>query len=262
MKKIFYFFKVSFVKSVKDLIRYKFNTLINIATFYFLFMAMLLGLKVLGNSLSTSPIKIGNSIDTFIVGYFLWTVMYMAYVNIAYAIINDASKGTLEQVAMSNLGLHSVVIVRAISDTIINFLICFAVLFLAMYTSGRWIDIKVLQVVVILFIGMFSMFGVGFIFGGLAIIFKQVNAILNLVQYFLIGLVMIDTSAITSIFVPFLPAINMVYKLCLGELTLLSFPIERYVFLILNSVLFFSIGLFVFKYCCNIAKKKGLLGQY
>ncbi|QSX05102.1 hypothetical protein JYG23_10435 [Sedimentibacter sp. zth1] len=262
MKKLFYFFKVSFVKSVQDLIRYKFNTLTNIATFYFLFMAMLLGLKILGNTLSSSPLKIGSSIDTFIIAYFLWTVMYMAYANIAYAIINDASKGTLEQIAMSNLGLHSVVIVRGICETIINFIMCFVVLFLAMYTSGRWINVKALQIIVILFIGMFSMFGIGLIFGGLAIIFKRINAVLNLVQYFLIGLTMIDTTQLASIFIPFVPAINMVYKLSLGESTLLSFSIQNYIILIANSVLFFSIGLFVFKYCCNKAKKKGLLGQY
>ena len=262
MRRIFYFFKVSFDKSIKDITRYKFNTLMQFGTFYFLFMAMFLGLNFFGQNMDVSPIKLGDTLESFVIGYFMWTVMLIAYSSVAYSISNDASKGTLEQICMSSLGLHSVVIVRSIAELIINLIFCFVILFSIMVTTGYWLNIDVFPLALIIILGIFSIFGLSLIFGGLAIVFKQVNALLNLVQYFLIGFVLFDMGPIVSAFVPFRPAANIIYRMSINGFNLVDVSLIQYLSLIFNSIFYFIIGLIVFNYCSKIAKKKGLLGQY
>ncbi len=129
MEKIFYLFKVSFEKSMKELIRYKFNTISDIMSFYALFIAMFFGMKSFGTSMNVTPVMLGKSIEGLVAGYFLWTVMVMAYSDTANSVITDASRGTLEQISMSNLGLHTILIVRSITNLIVNLLVCFIGLF-------------------------------------------------------------------------------------------------------------------------------------
>lgn len=262
MKKMFYFFKVSFEKSLKDITRYKFNTIMEFFTFYLAFMAMFLGLNFFGQNMEASPLKLGGTLENLIVGYFIWTIMLVAYSGVAYSISSDATKGTLEQICMSSLGLHSVVIVRSIANLFINIVFCFVLLVFIMLTTGYWLNINVISLTVIIIIGIFSIFGISLILGGLTIIFKQINSFLNIVQFFLIGLIMFDINPIASIFLPFRPAINMVYDIAKKDFNLLSFGVLDYLYLILNSAIYFIIGLVVFNYCSKIAKKKGLLGQY
>lgn len=262
MKKLFYFFKVSFEKSLKDFTRYKFNTIMEFATFYILFMTMFLGLNFFGQNMEASPLKLGNTLENLIVGYFIWTIMLIAYSSVAYGISSDATKGTLEQICMSSLGLHSVVIVRSIANLFINIVFCFILLFLIMLTTGYWLSLDIISLTVIILIGIFSIFGISLILGGLAVIFKQINSFLNIVQFLLISLILFDMSPLVSALVPFRPAINMVYDITREGFNLLSFSFLDYICLILNSAIYFIIGLIIFNYCGKIAKKKGLLGQY
>lgn len=262
MQKIFYFFKVSFEKSLKDITRYKFNTIMEFSTFYMIFMAMFLGLNFFGQNMDASPLKLGSTLESLIVGYFIWMIMLVAYSSVAYGISSDATKGTLEQICMSGLGLHSVVIVRSIANLFINIVFCFLLLIFIMITTGYWISINVISLTVIIVIGIFSIFGISLILGGLTVIFKQINSFLNIVQFFLVGLIMFDMSPLVSVLVPFRPAINMVYDIAREDLNLLNFSLLDYLYLIFNSAIYFIIGLIVFNHCSKIAKKKGLLGQY
>lgn len=262
MKKVFYFFKVSFEKSLKDITRYKFNTIMEFLTFYIIFMAMFLGLNFFGQNMEASPLKLGGTLENLIVGYFIWMIMLVAYSSVAYSISSDSTKGTLEQICMSSLGLHSVVVVRSIANLFINIVFCFVLLLFIMMTTGYWLNINVISLTVIIIIGIFSIFGISLMLGGLTVIFKQINSFLNIMQFFLIGLVMFDINPMASIFVPFRPAINMVYDITKKDFNLLSFSPLDYLFLILNSAIYFIIGLVVFNYCSKVAKKKGLLGQY
>ncbi|GAA0075862.1 hypothetical protein UT300005_02400 [Clostridium sp. CTA-5] len=265
MKKVFYLFKVSFEKAIKELIRYKFNTISDILSLYVLFMAMFLGMKFFGLSMDVSPVNLGDTLEGFVAGYFLWTIMLMAYSDTANNVINDASRGTLEQISMSNLGLYNVLFVRSICNLIINLLVCFIILFIIMFTTGYWLNINVASLLIIIFIGIFSILGISFIFAGLALIFKKVQSMLNIIQYFLLGLVIPPLSAFSdtvSALLPFRKAIEEVFKITMGGISFMDFSIGEYLVMIGNSLAYFIIGLLIFKLCSHIAKKKGLLGQY
>lgn len=265
MKKVFYLFKVSIEKSVKDLIRYKFNTISDILSFYFLFIAMFFGMKLFGTRMNVSPVKLGETLEGFVAGYFLWTIMVMAYSDTATSIISDATRGTLEQISMSNLGLHNILIVRSITNLIVNLLICFIVLFSIMVTTNYWLKIKVFQLLIVILIGIFSILGIALIFGGLALIFKKIQSLLNIIQYFLIGLVIPGPKAFSSLIsavLPFRPTIESVYNITLGGESIMNFSLGDIGIIIGNSIAYFLIGLLIFNCCSKIARKRGLLGQY
>ncbi|MCQ4922695.1 ABC transporter permease [Tissierella carlieri] len=263
MTKYFYLFKVSMEKTLKELSRYKFNTISDIIIFYVLFMAMFLGVKSFGINFGISPIDMGSSLEGFIVGYFLWTIMLMAYSGAAYGIIHDANRGTLEQLNMSGIKLSTIVTARSLSDLLVNLIISIVLLFIIMVTTNYQLEIKIFSILFPIFIGIFSILGIGLIFGGLALIFKKIQSLLNIVQYFLIALVMVSPeNKIIYNLLPFRPAADKVMLSMRKGYSLVDFSIYDYGIMVGNSILYFSIGLLVFNKCVKLAKRKGLLGQY
>lgn len=263
MKKSFYLLKVSLEKTFKELKRYRFNTISRFLLFYVLFMAMFSGVKGFGTSLGLSDVDMGNNLEGFIVGYFLWTVMFISFVDIAYNVIDDANKGTLEQLNMSNIDLSQILVVRSLANLLINVLFSIILLFVIMYSTDHWLEIKMFSTIVPIFIGIFSILGLGLICGGLALIFKKVQSLLNLAQFFLIALVTgFPKNKIVLGFIPFNAAAEKVYLTMTRGYTITDFSILDYGIIIGNSILYFIIGLFVFNKCVKVAKKKGLLGQY
>ena len=265
MKRIYYLIKVSVEKSFKDIIRYKFNTISDILSFYILFIALFFGMKFFGSAMEVTPIKLGETLEGFVAGYFLWTIMYMAYSDTAYSITNDANKGTLEQISMSHMGLHNIIIVRSLTDLAVNLLICFAVLFSIMATTNYWLNINIFELIILIILGIFSILGIGLIFGGLALIFKKIQSLLNIVQYFLIGIVITGAREFESVLtwiMPFRAATEGIYRITIGEESILNFSVMDISKIIVNSAVYFIVGLFIFNQCSLIAKKRGLLGQY
>ncbi len=255
--------KVSIERTIKELIRYKFNTISNIIILYVLFMVMFLGVKSYGISFGASPIDMGETLESFIVGYFLWTIMFMAYSNVAHGLMNDANRGTLEQLNMSGIKLSTIVTARSLSTLLVNFIVSSALLYIIILTTGYQFEIKIFTVLLSIFLGIFSILGIGLIFGGLALIFKKISSLLGIIQYFLIAFVVVNPeSEIIHKLIPFRPAADKVFLSMMGGYSLIDFELYDYMIMIGNSILYFGIGLLVFNRCVKIAKRKGLLGQY
>lgn len=263
MKKYCYLFKVSIEKTFKELLRYKFNSISNILLLYVVFMAMFLGVKSFGLDMGISPIDMGDTLEGFVIGYFLWSIMMMSYEGIAYGIINDASRGTLEQLNMSGIKLSTIVILRSISELLTDLIISFILLFIIMITTKYRLQISLISIILPIFLGVFSILGIGLICGGLALIFKKIQSLLSIIQYFLIAFIMINpNNTIIYNLIPFRPAADLVFQSMRDGISLTEYSFSNYGILIGNSLLYFIIGLMIFDKCVNIAKSKGILGQY
>lgn len=263
MKKYYYLFKVSIEKTFKEILRYKFNTISNILLLYVVFMAMFLGVKSFGLDMGVSPIEMGDTLEGFVIGYFLWSIMMMSYEGVAYGIIDDASRGTLEQLNMSGIKLSTIVTIRSISGLLTDLIISYVLLFIIMITTKHRLQINLVSIVLPIFLGIFSILGIGLICGGLALIFKKVQSLLSIIQYFLIAFIMISPNNIIIYnLIPFRPAVDFVFRAMREGFSLTEFSYLNYGVLIGNSLLYFVIGLIVFDKCVNIAKLKGVLGQY
>jgi ABC-2 type transport system permease protein len=109
------------------------------------------------------------------------------------------------------------------------------------------------------------MLGISLMFAGLALIHKRVQSFVNIIQYFLIAFVLPANGFFGEMgktLIPFRPSIEKFYEITLGNKSLLDFPITDYLLIVVNSAVYFCLGLLVFNICSKKAKKKGLLGQY
>lgn len=132
-----------------------------------------------------------------------------------------------------------------------------------MFTTGNYLEIKILSILPPILIGIISILGIGLICGGLAIIFKKINSLLDIIQYFLIAFIMISpNNKLIYNLLPFRPSSDKVMAIILGGQTLKDFTINEYAIMIGNSLLYFIIGIIVFNRSVTYAKRKGLLGGY
>jgi ABC-2 type transport system permease protein len=134
-----------------------------------------------------------------------------------------------------------------------------------MATTNYWLNINIFELIILIILGIFSILGIGLIFGGLALIFKKIQSLLNIVQYFLIGIVITGAREFESVLtwiMPFRAATEGIYRITIGGDSILNFSVIDISKIIVNSAVYFIVGLFIFNQCSLIAKKRGLLGQY
>ncbi|MBY3624112.1 ABC transporter permease [Acinetobacter sp. CUI P1] len=251
-------FNANFRKEYIELKRYLPNTIALVVTFYIIFLAAFFGIMFIGD-----PASFDTNVQYSIVSVVFWSLTMMTMNFIGYSVITEATRGTLEQLYMSPMGVWKIMLTRIVSQLGLQSVIMILLLFGAMLTSGQWLSLNPMTTIPIIIVTMISMVGVSFMIAGLAIIVKQIQAFLQIFQFVLMGLVFVPiTVAPFLAFAPFVKGVNMVRTVMLENLTLTDLPLSDYGVLILNSLVYLILGLVVFDRCEKIAMKKGLLGQY
>jgi ABC-2 type transport system permease protein len=251
-------FNANFRKEYIEMKRYLPNTIALVATFYIIFLAAFFGIMFIGD-----PASFDTNVQYSIVSVVFWSLTMMTMNFIGYSVITEATRGTLEQLYMSPLGVWKIMLTRIISQLGLQSVIMILLLFGAMLTSGQWLSLNPMTTIPIIIVTMISMVGVSFMIAGLAVIVKQIQAFLQIFQFVLMGLVFVPISVAPFLaFAPFVKGVNMVRTVMIENLTLTELPLSDYGVLLLNSLVYLILGLFVFDQCEKIAMKKGLLGQY
>jgi len=245
-------------KEFIELKRYFPNTLSMIFTFYFIFLAMLLGIHAIGD-----PSQAEMNIQYAIVSYAFWFLTLMALQDVGYVIMLEATRGTLEQLYMSPKGMWKILLSRFIGNLFLYSVILTFLLFLSMLTAGQWLNLKPTIVVPLLLITLVSIVGAGYMIAGLCVIFKQIQSFLQILQFILMGLVFVPLSvAPFLVAAPFVKGVDMIRHVMIENYTWLDFAWTDYAILIGNSVVYLLIGLFIYLKCEKIAMERGLLNQY
>jgi ABC-2 type transport system permease protein len=255
---LLHLFNANLKKQFIELKRYLPNTLSLIFTFYFIFLAMFFGIELLGN-----PADKDINIQYTIVNYIFWFLSMIIMNFIGWEITNEAMRGTLEQLYMSPLGVRRIMMMRMIATTVIYSFIITALLYLSMLTAGQWLTIDVLTILPIMILTFISMYGVAYMIAGLSIIFKQVQAFLQILQFILMGLTFIPLSVAPFLaFAPFVKGVDMVRDAMIHQTHLLDFSLMDFGILALNGVFYLVLGLIIFRRCERYAMERGLLGHY
>lgn len=245
-------------KEYIEMKRYLPNTLAMLATFYFIFLAMFFGIKFVGD-----PAMFDTNVQYSIVSVVFWSLTIMTMNFIGFTVIQEAMRGTLEQLYMSPMGVWKIMLTRIIGQFVVQSVIILTLLFIAMLTSGQWLNLNPMTTLPIMFFTLISMIGVSFMIAGLAIVFKQVDSFLQIFQFILMGLVFVPLSVAPFLAVaPFVKGVDMVRTVMIENLTLTQIPATDYIVLIVNAIVYMAMGLFVFLRCEKLAMRKGLLGQY
>jgi len=112
-------------------------------------------------------------------------------------------------------------------------------------------------------ISLASVYGIGFMVGGLALVFKQIQAFFQILQWIFLGFIAAPIYQYSMLkALPLSLGFNLINEVMSKNLSFFKLSSLDLVLLILNGAFYFCIGLFVFSICERVAKSRGLLGHY
>lgn len=258
MKKFLHLLSGNIRKEYIEMKRYWPNTLSMILTIFFIFLTMFLGIQFVGD-----PNQADTNIQYVIVNYIFWYLTLVTLQGPGFTITIEATRGTLEQLYMSPMGVWKIFLARLIGTVFLHVLIMIVLLFLSMFVTNQWLHLNPLSLIPVFIFTIIGMIGVSFIIAGLAIIVKQIQAFLQILQFILMALTFIPLSVAPLLaYAPFVKGIDMIRQIMIYNMTLGDFHLTDYSILIGSAVVYFVIGMMTYLRCERIAMEKGVLGQY
>ena len=205
-----------------------------------------------------------------LVGYLVWFFALAAIGDMSWGIREEAQTGTLEQMYMSPLPTGVLMLSRSVASLLISILMVgmagvVLVLLLGVSLPITWTALPVFLLT------MGGLYGFAFILGGATLVFKQVEALANMMQNVLLflngALLPVDRlPGWMEAFAKTLPTtqgIIVLRRVILDGQTLAQvWQDGSLVGLLINSTVYFVLGWFFFRWCENRARRMGALGQY
>lgn len=251
-------FRGTFMKTLITMRRYFFNTLSGLITMYIVFCILFFGAQALGGA-----VDMGDTLEGLVVGYFVWMVAMMAYSDLSWHILNEAQVGTLEQMYLTPSGFHWVNAAYLISNLLIQLVLVGLMLALMIITSGQRLVIDVFSILPLLLLTIASVYGVGFIMGGLALIYKRIQASFQILQFvFVIFLTVPLGRYPLARFLPLAMGNSILRQVMVEGTPLTRLAAGDMGVLVLTAVVYLAVGVVVFRYCEEVSRRDGLLGQY
>ncbi|MCA9840394.1 MAG: ABC transporter permease [Trueperaceae bacterium] len=245
-------------KVATEMRRYLPNTISMIVTIYAIFLMFFLGIKFIGD-----PSNAEANTQYMIVTTVMWFLTLMAMQGIGWEITTEATRGTLEQLYMSPVPAWFILFSRMLATILLNLIVYAVILVLIMATSGQWLRFDWLTLIPLFLISLLGMIGVGFMIAGLALIFKQIQAFLQIAQFIFLAMVAVPVGLSPYLeLVPVVRASSMIREAMTSGTSLVAFGASAWLLLVLNALIYFVLGVFVYKRAEARAMNFGLLGQY
>jgi ABC-2 type transport system permease protein len=221
---------------------------------YILFLGFFLGLS--DNAFQKNNLYIG-----FTFWYFASTVISEGSISVSY----EKQTGTFEQLLIKPLNILYLLSIR----TIIWFgftLLKVIVLFLIISISIQYVIPFDLKVIPILIITLFGLYGFGMLLSASTLIFTKTASFESIISYILLfftgGIIPITQLpkgvAIVAQFLPLTKGVEISQALLAGIEIL---PVD-FMLLLINSFIYFLIGMIVFKMCYKKSQEHGLNSEY
>ncbi|WP_123533129.1 ABC transporter permease [Halosimplex salinum] len=239
------------------LYRYPLNTLSGLAmTFVFFAMVFFGGRAISGQALT-------DSLEGILVGYFLWSMALTAFSGLAWSVTRESQWGTLEQLYMSPFGYGRVMLAGITVGIVESFGWGAATLAFMLALTGESLHLPVGTIVVLTVLAIAPAVGMGFFFGGLALLYKRVENVFNILQFVFIGL--IASPSVGVFWVRLLPISQGSYLLTRSMregLRLWELPPDELGLLLGTAVVYFGLGYAAFQWMGRRARRQGLMGHY
>lgn len=256
-----YLLKAMMKKNFLIIWRYPFNLAAGIVSITMIFLVIFYGAKFIGGS---NP-SFGNTLEGIVMGFMLWTFIIFAFSDLTWDFINEAQQGTLEQLYMSPLGFGWVSVSYILSFLVINMALTLGLFILMMALTGKWLHLDFLSLIPLMLLTVWGVYGFGFAMGGLALVFKQVQAVFQIFQFVWVALVIAASALETFPWAKFLPVtwgVHLIGRVLIGGQSLYAMPFADILLLIAVSGTYFVLGYLVFKRLEGVARDRGLLGHY
>ncbi len=218
------------------------------------------GLFLSARYIAGPNLQFGNRLDSIVVGYVLWTLVIFIVNDIAIGLQIEAQTGTLEQVFLSPFGGLQVFIARALASLTLRLVLMGVVLLLILLLTGSRLSFPPSLLLPLATVCL-GAYGLAFAMGALALLFKRIQSLLGLSQFFLLFLLGVpaEDSLQGLALLPMTPGAGMLRDLMArGQ----GFDLGLFALALGNGVGYFALGLLVFGWAERLAKRQGLLSGY
>ncbi len=239
------------------MLRYPLNLLSGLLTMYLFFLMIFYG----GSTIAGEALA--DNLEGIIIGFFLWSMAWSAFADLTWNITREAQWGTLEQLYMSVHRFEYVMLVKSYTNVVLSFLTGALILLLMLLTTRETVHLDLITIVPIVLLGLSSILGIGFIFGGLAIIYKRIENVFQILSFGLVGLIAAPVSSVPVLRGLPLTQSSYLLRQAMQEGTRLwQFPVAELVILLGCAVGYLTIGVAFFGLAQRRARKLGVLGHY
>ncbi len=222
------------------------------------------GLFLSARYIAGPSLQFGDRLDAIIIGYVLWSLVLFVMTDIAGTLQYEAQTGTLEQLFLSPFGAPLVFVMRALASLVLRLAFILTILLIIMALTGSHLEFPLTLLFPLLTV-LLGAYGIAFILGSLALLLKQIQQLLAIFQFALLFLIATPTETwagslqVARWLLPMTAGAGLLRDLMArGEalnLTQLSLAL-------LNGVVYFTVGLFIFRFAEREAKRRGMLGGY
>ena len=221
-------------------------------------------LLFLGAGYIAGSIQLGDRLDSIIVGYLLWVLVNFMMANISGKLQYESQTGTLEQLFLSRYSAVKVFLMRGLADLSLEIVKTLIILVIITLLTGSRLSFP--PILVLPFISvLLGAYGFAFIIGSIALLLKRVQQLLSLLLFPLLFLLTIPTETWTgtpkflSYLIPMTPGTGLLRDLMArGE----DINLITLVIAFINGIVYFAIGLFMFRIAEKEAKRRGILSGY
>lgn len=260
VKRILMLIAASAYKELMQKKRYFANTIMSIILFYVIFLALWGGYSLL--SVGNSSINLGNSFSGILISYYAWTTMLSIFTSTGYIVQENRQYGTIETLSVNSTSLTFLVICESLVRILYYFVFSWVNILLFAFTTRTHLYINVGVVFYSIVFGMLSVLGLSLIAAGTSMLFRKMENILSIMQFVLLGGLFLPSSPVVDIIFPFHQAKILLESSFINGLKFIDITLAENMYLLLNMVLYVSLGVIIFNRCLRIAKIKGLLNFY
>lgn len=242
---------------------YRFNLAIEIFLYGFGFIGI--------NFFAGDGVLDETRLSSSLIGYIIFLYTFKVVSNMGWSLREEIQTGTLEQVYMSPVPF-GVLLLGRLAANLLATSVTIVVLLVTLVPLLQ-LDVPLLNLdVLIAFIWtLVGLAGIGFVVGGVTLLFKHVDSFIDLIQYALLfcngWLVPIER------FPPLIRELARLIPGTQGIVVLRQLTFEgksladvwangSFIYLLVHSLMWFALGFIFFRWCEGIAKRQGTLGRY
>lgn len=245
-------------KVALEMWRYLPNTLSLLVTFYAIFLTLFLGLEVVGD-----PAGGRENVRYLIVANAFWFLILVGINSMGFEIANEATRGTLEQLYLAPVPVPLILAARMVATLSIYLVLMMVMVSAAMLTSRTWLHLDLPLVFALLVPTLGGVVGLGFAVGGLALMFKQIQSLLQVLQFLFLGLAFIPLASAPYLEVaPIIKGVDLVRSVTVYGAGFADIGVRDWASLWVNAAVYVLLGLWAFRAAEGRARQRGLLGHY
>ena len=203
-----------------ELKRYPLNTVSELVVIYGFFLLLFFGIRIFssGNVAGSD----GTSSE-IIVGYLMWVWALTAFQLPSQQLAEEAAHGTLEQLYMSPYGFRWIMAAQTSAQFAYSCLIIGLLWLMVTLTSGRRLHLDLASLLPLILASLVGIYGVGIALGGLALVFKRISSLLQLMNFGIIALIAIPIQQFPLMtYLPLSLGTHLISEVAVGGTSLLQ----------------------------------------